>query len=184
MSRYIVLLVLFVGLAGIVPHYLEDYAGRHPAPVPKGISPVTESSAAVAVASPVPEASYLGGGRSASLQPNAEGHFTGTFRFNGRSVQAMIDTGATDIAMNETTARNVGIVLPESAFVYPVTTANGMTKAARATLDSVEVGQVRVDDVSALVLQDSALSQTLIGMSFLEKLRSYQVKDGILDLRN
>ncbi|HET7411875.1 MAG TPA: TIGR02281 family clan AA aspartic protease [Pararhizobium sp.] len=181
MSRYIVLLVLFVGLAGIVPHYFEAYSGHHSSEPAHNASPEPASAPA---APTLPEASYLGGGRRASLQPNAEGHFTGTFRINGRAIDGMIDTGATDVAMNESTARDLGVSLPPSAFVYTVRTANGTTKAARTTLDSVEVGQIRIDDVAALVLQDRALSEMLIGMSFLGKLRSYQVRNGVLDLRN
>ena len=96
----------------------------------------------------------------------------------------MIDTGATFVALNESTARDIGIALQPSDFTAVVETANGRTKAARTRIDSLEIGDIRQDDVSALVLPDSAMSQTLIGMNVLNRLRSYEVRDGVLNLKD
>jgi aspartyl protease family protein len=65
-----------------------------------------------------------------------------------------------------------------------VRTANGVTRAALVNLDKMEIGAISVDDVEAFVLDDKALSSTLIGMSFMSKLQSYRVKDNRLELVN
>ncbi|MCB1089821.1 MAG: TIGR02281 family clan AA aspartic protease, partial [Verrucomicrobiae bacterium] len=70
----------------------------------------------------------------------------------------------------------------ESDFKYSVNTANGTTKAAAVMIDSIEVGRIHVRGVQAAVLRDNALSGTLIGMSFLNKLKSFQVSSGRLTL--
>lgn len=117
-----------------------------------------------------------------NLKADGRGHFFGTFQMNGRGIDGMIDTGASTIAINETTARRLGFTGNGLDFRYSVDTANGRTDAARIILDRVEIGTVRVRNVEAMVLRDKALSGTLVGMSFLSKLRSYQVQDGGLTL--
>jgi aspartyl protease family protein len=119
-----------------------------------------------------------------TIAADAGGQFASTFRLNGRTVSGMIDTGATYVAINETTARKVGISGSQLNYTYDVNTANGTIKAAHVMLDRVEIGSLRVQDVEAFVLKDKALNGTLIGMSFLKKLTSFSVKDGSLSLVN
>lgn len=116
------------------------------------------------------------------LKADAQGHYNGDFKINGKSVQGLIDTGATYVALNETTARHLGYSVAALDYRNTVNTANGQTKAAYVKLDRIEIGGVRVSDVDALVLKDDALSSTLIGVSFLKKLTSYSVEDGALHL--
>ena len=94
----------------------------------------------------------------------------------------MIDTGASVVAMNRTTARRVGVSPANSEFIHPVNTANGTVNAASARLDRLEIGGIVVRDVQAVVLDDNALSGTLIGMSFLNSLRRYRVENARLFL--
>ena len=101
------------------------------------------------------------------------GHYTGTFKMNGKPVDAMVDTDASLVAINVSTARRLGFSPAALDFRYQVNTANGSIKAAHIVLDRVEVGSIRVRDVDAFVLGDEALSSTLVGMSFMKKLRSY-----------
>ena len=63
-----------------------------------------------------------------------------------------------------------------------MSTANGTVKAARVSLDRVEIGSISVRDVEAMVLPDKSLSGMLVGMSFLNKLSSYRVENGALYL--
>lgn len=179
MTRYIALLVLCVGLAGIVPHYFEAYQ----ADLPDGAPHAASDAAPISPAPPAPKAAYLGNGRTVTLEPDRSGHFSGTFRINGQTLSGLIDTGATYVAMNASTARRLGISPSQSDYAYPVQTANGITKAARTTLDTVEIGPIRVEHIDAFVLDDAAITETLIGMSFLKKLDSYRVRNGVLDLR-
>jgi aspartyl protease family protein len=119
---------------------------------------------------------------SATLAADRRGHFKGAFRFNGRSVEGMVDTGASLIAINESTARKLGFGVSSLDFRHTVGTANGNTEAARIVFDRVEIGNVRIRDVEAYVLRDKALSDTLVGMSFLKKLKSFQIEAGNLKL--
>ena len=112
----------------------------------------------------------------AVLKANANGHFSGEFLINGRRVQGMVDTGASLVAINLTTANALGIARSSLDFSYSVDTANGKTEAAFVRLRHVQIDGVRVENVGAMVLDDAALSTTLIGMSFLKELSSYQVE--------
>lgn len=120
---------------------------------------------------------------SYTLEANPSGHFSGDFLLNGRSVHGLIDTGATFVAMNETTARRLGFTGNSLDFRYAVSTANGPTRAARVMLDRVEIGGIRARDIETFVLADEALDSTLIGMSFLRKLKSYSVENGRMVLK-
>jgi aspartyl protease family protein len=119
-------------------------------------------------------------GRKVKLAADQRGHFVAEFRLNGRRVDAMVDTGATFVAINVSTARRIGLKLGPNDFQYMVETANGQTRAASASIESLEIGRIEVKDVQALVLDDQALSGTLIGTSFLNRLGRYQVENGAL----
>jgi aspartyl protease family protein len=119
-------------------------------------------------------------GRTVSVQADSRGHFLATFRINGRSVDAMVDTGATMVALNLSTARRVGISLRPADFRHAVDTANGTVKVALVELASLQLGRIAVERVQAVVLEDTALSTNLIGMTFLSRLGKYQVQDGTL----
>ncbi|HMQ57751.1 MAG TPA: TIGR02281 family clan AA aspartic protease [Rhizobiaceae bacterium] len=110
------------------------------------------------------------------------GHFFAEFQFNGRRVNAVVDTGATLVAMNESTARSVGIRVQPSDFIYTVNTANGQAKAARALIGDIRIGRIRINDVEAAVMEDGALDTVLIGMSYLKRLRKFEVQNDRLEL--
>ncbi len=120
--------------------------------------------------------------RLAAISADDRGHFNAVFRINGRPVEGMIDTGASLVALNESTARRIGIAGSRLQFEHQVSTANGKTEAAHVVLDEVELQGVRVRQVDAFVLRDTALSSTLVGMSFLKKLTSFRVDRGTLKL--
>ena len=82
------------------------------------------------------------------------GHFTTDGRVEGRRIDFMVDTGASVIALTESSAARIGIRPSRSDFNAPVSTANGVVKAARARLDSVDIGGLEVRDVQAMILPD------------------------------
>ncbi|WP_136657778.1 TIGR02281 family clan AA aspartic protease [Nitratireductor sp. XY-223] len=141
-----------------------------------------EKQETVKVIAPEPVATSYVGGRDVVLTADPRGHFRGDFRINGRTVTGLVDTGATAVAINRSTARQVGVFLSPAMFTYRVTTANGTVKAARVELDSVALKSIRIRNVEAFVLDDDSLAGTLIGMSFLNRLSSYQARDGKLVL--
>lgn len=185
MLRKLVILGIFAGTSASVPilyqsnpeafHDFVDSALEEPAPQAEPARPL------VVVQKVAPASEKLSGSaRSVRLTPDDRGHFRADFRLNGRSVDALIDTGATLIAVNRATARRLGVSLAESDFKHEVRTANGTTRAAAAMIDTVEIGRIRVRDVQAVVLDDTALEGTLIGMSFLKRLSGYKVEYGDL----
>lgn len=83
----------------------------------------------------------------------------------------MVDTGASVIALRERDAARLGLHPARRDYTVNVSTANGTLKAAPVELNRVEVGGLTVRNVAALVLPDDALSQNLLGMSFLSKVK-------------
>jgi aspartyl protease family protein len=119
-------------------------------------------------------------GRKVRLEGDEQGHFNAQFKVNGRSIDGMVDTGASMIAINVSTARRLGLSLGSSDFRHPVTTANGTIMGAIAQLETVQIGRIQVKGVDAMVLEDRALSGTLVGMSFLSRLSSFRIENGVL----
>lgn len=123
-------------------------------------------------------------GRLYVLKSDDQGHFTGKFRLNGKSMNAMVDTGATFVTINESVARGLGYGGNDLRFRYEVSTANGKVKAARVVLKTVEIGTVHARNVEALVVRGKVLDNVLIGMSFMKKLSSYSAENNELKLFN
>lgn len=121
-------------------------------------------------------------GRKSIIKMDNRGHFVASARLNGRRMNVLVDTGATSVAINESTARKLGIHLKPSDFKYKVRTANGVTKAASAIIDEIEIGRVRITNVRASVSKDSSLNVVLLGMAFLKELRKFEVTNGELIL--
>ncbi|GAB5464246.1 MULTISPECIES: retropepsin-like aspartic protease family protein [Hoeflea] len=167
-----------------LPYYAQDissFLASETAPEAASARPVAYQPQ---TAKAQPKAHYATGVRAAVIPMTGDGHFSSDFRINGRLIKGLIDTGATYVAINVSTARTLGLGLANSDFRHQVRTANGVTRAALVNLDKMEIGAISVDDVEAFVLDDKALSSTLIGMSFMSKLQSYRVKDNRLELVN
>ena len=129
---------------------------------------------------PAVEPPAISNGRSVTLSKDHSGHFQADARVDGRNVSFMVDTGATVIALTESDAARIGIRPFRSDYTTTVTTANGSAKAAAVRLASIDVGGVVVRDVPALVLPNSALSQNLLGMAFLSRLKRFEYANGRL----
>jgi aspartyl protease family protein len=118
------------------------------------------------------------GSRNVSIAPDGRGHFQTEGRIDGQWIEFMVDTGASVVALNERSAARFGLYPSRSEYNTAVTTANGTIKAARTRLDMIEIGGLVVRDVDAMVLPDVALSENLLGLSFLSKLRRYEYANG------
>lgn len=149
-----------LSLAGLAPQTAEIQAGK------------TASVATPAAAQP--------SGRKIAIPADASGHFIAGFKANGRPLEAMIDTGATLVALNTSSARKAGIHLAPADFSHEVQTANGRVKVALVTLDRLEIGRIALDRVEAVVIEDRALATNLVGMNFLKRLGRYQVENNRL----
>jgi aspartyl protease family protein len=120
--------------------------------------------------------------RSVVIPPSSNGHFHVEGRIDGRRLNFMVDTGASVIALTERDASMLGIHPAERDYVEMVSTANGIVRAAPIQLGMVEIDDLVVHDVAAVVLPDGALSQNLLGLSFLSRLRRFEYSDGRLVL--
>lgn len=118
------------------------------------------------------------------LKANSGGHFIATAEINGQDIAVLVDTGATAVALSYEDAFNAGLRPNSLDYNVPVSTANGVTHGARVTLEDVAIDGIEISDVEALVLPEGALSGTLLGMSFLSRLSSFKVEDGVLILRD
>jgi aspartyl protease family protein len=119
-----------------------------------------------------------------ALKAGQNGHFIVKAEINGRNVKVLVDTGASAVALSYEDAKDIGLSPGNLEYNIPVSTANGVVRAAGVNLDKVEIDGVRVSDVQGLVLPEGAMRGSLLGMSFLSKLKSFKVEDGVLYLKN
>ena len=119
-----------------------------------------------------------GGVRSLSIPKDARGHFQTNGRIDGQRVDFMIDTGASVVALNERSAARFGLRPSPGDYKATVNTANGTIKAAPTRIAMIELGGLIVRDVDAMVLPDEALSENLLGLSFLSKLKRFEYANG------
>ena len=118
------------------------------------------------------------------LKPDERGHYVADAEINNVTVKVIVDTGATAVALSFQDAGDAGLRPNSLTYDVPVNTANGLVKAAKVTLRRVEVDGVEVRDVEGLVLPDGVMTGTLLGMSYLSRLREFRVKDGVLHLED
>lgn len=110
-----------------------------------------------------------------------DGHYYLTLQVNGQPLQAMVDTGASDLVLPMAAARELGIDTDSLRFLGRAYTANGEVRTARVTLDSVTLGMATDRDVSAVVNQGDQ-GKTLLGMSYLRRWSGFEIRDGQLIL--
>jgi aspartyl protease family protein len=135
------------------------------------------ASTASRKAAPV-ETPLQNGYRSLSIARDSRGHFLTEGRIDGQRLDFMVDTGASVIALNETSAARFGLRPSRGDYNATVTTANGTIKAAHTRLAMVDIGGLVVRDVDAMVLPDEALSENLLGLSFLSRLKRFEYANG------
>ena len=111
---------------------------------------------------------------------NQSGHFFVNSVVNGVEVRFLIDTGATDVVLTRYDAKRLGIDLNKLSYTRRVTTANGTIWSARVKLDYIKIGSITIHDVVASIGQEDKLDTGLLGMSFLNRLKSYHVYDNSL----
>lgn len=168
MRQILVMAAVVLASSGLFARYVTDRTASPPAPATaKVATPAARSSAT---------------GRTVSIRSDRRGHFAVEGRVDGRRLNFMVDTGASVIALTASDAARLGLHPARNAFTAPVQTANGTVLAARTTLDRVEIDDISVRDVAALIMPDAALSENLLGLSFLSRLRRFEYGSGKLVL--
>ncbi len=122
-------------------------------------------------------------GRTVEIARASTGDFNVTAQVNGARVNMVLDTGASSVVLTFADAKAAGLPLEVLAYTEDIDTANGRARAAPVTLDRVAIGGLVERSIGALVAQPGRLKTSLLGMSFLNRLQSWEVRGDRLLLR-
>lgn len=147
-------------------------ASLDPAPYAAALRP---DQAALAAPAPAPAP-------AASIRKSADGHYWAEANVNGKAVRFLVDTGATAVALTLDDARRLGIDTAHLSYSYDVITADGKARAAMVKLASISIAGAKVDNVDALVIE-KGLGASLLGMSYLGRLRAFEATQTALILK-
>jgi clan AA aspartic protease (TIGR02281 family) len=114
--------------------------------------------------------------RAVQIERGQNGEFALQAKINGVNAPMVIDTGATSVVLTYETAKAAGLPLELLEYDVDVETAGGHTKAARLTLDRLAIGKLIERSVPALVVPHGQMKTNLLGMSFLDRLESWEVR--------
>ncbi len=122
-------------------------------------------------------------GRTVEVARAFNGDFDVTAEINGARVSMVLDTGASSVVLTREDAKAAGLPLEVLAYTVNIDTANGRTRAAPVVLDRIAIGGLVERSIEALVAQPGQLKTSLLGMSFLNRLQSWEVRGDRLVLR-
>lgn len=131
----------------------------------------------------VPGVAIESGPSEVTLRAASDGHFYAFANVNGVGTRLMVDTGASTVVLSDEAAQALGIETGNLFYDVQVSTANGTTRAARIRLDQIEIGGITVRGVEAMVARPGAMSGSLLGMSYLRRLKSFEFAGSRLILR-
>lgn len=123
-------------------------------------------------------------GQTVEIAASENGHFHAEAEINGQTLQVLVDTGATMVALTYEDAESAGIYLKPSDFSYGVNTANGVARVASVMIDRISIGDITVRNVRGTVSERGRLSTSLLGMSFLSRLERVDMRAGVLVLKD
>ena len=121
--------------------------------------------------------------RTVQLKAGTHGHYYAGAEINGRSIDVLVDSGASIVALTYDDARRAGVYVRDGDFTQRVSTANGLARVAPVVLDRVSIGDITVRNVPAAVTEPGSLATSLLGMSFLGRLQSVEMRAGTLVLQ-
>ncbi len=113
------------------------------------------------------------------LARNRDGHYVAKGEINGKSVQFLLDTGATQISIPSVVANDLGLVRGTAMLAQ---TANGTVKVYATRADEVRLGHIVLQNVPASINPGMNGADVLLGMSFLKHLEIIQ-RGNVLRLR-
>ncbi len=122
-------------------------------------------------------------GRTVEVARAFNGDFDVHAEINGARVAMVLDTGASSVVLTRDDAKAAGLPLEVLAYTVNIDTANGRARAAPVVLDRIAIGGLVERSVEALVAQPGQLKTSLLGMSFLNRLQSWEVRGDRLLLR-
>jgi len=111
------------------------------------------------------------------------GDFMAQAQVNGAAVNMLIDTGASSVVLTQEAAKAANLPLDLLKYDVAIETASGRTHAAAVLIDRIAVGGILERRVPALVSAPGELKTSLLGMSFLNRLKSFEIGGGRLLMR-
>jgi len=113
-----------------------------------------------------------------AIEADRSGHYRTPVQLEGREIKMLVDTGASFVSLTKEDADSLGIRPAPTDYKLQLNTANGIATAAAVWLPNVRIGAIEVHDVPAIVMSAGASSDSLLGMSFLQRLRRFGVAGG------
>jgi aspartyl protease family protein len=129
-----------------------------------------------------PQDAERGEDQALAIRQAADGHYYVYARINGSETRLLVDTGATLTVLSKRHAERAGIFPSAGDYTASVRTASGIEKAAPVRIRELEIGEARLQDVPALVM-DTPADTSVLGIGTLQRFKSYEVRDGVLTLR-
>jgi aspartyl protease family protein len=169
MRSFMPFAILACLLAGFAPRLADQLGSPHP------LSPASATDESLAVPA-------VAGPRSVVIARAANGHFDVEGAVDGRRLNFIVDTGASAVTLNSDDAARLGLHPAERDFTAALNTANGVIRGAPVRLNMVEVGDIMVRDVAAVIVPVEALRTNLLGLTFLSRLHHFDYHDGKLRL--
>jgi aspartyl protease family protein len=172
-------LIMLAALACVIAGWMQKTTDK--VVESRTVAPGKTASTATIPAAPRPatkavQQSDTGG--KITLESDRRGHFKAEARIEGQRFDFLVDTGASVVVLRESDAMRSGFHPNKSNYTATVSTANGSVKAAPFRLDRIEIGTIAVSGLQAMVLPDDVLATNLLGVSFLSRLKRYEVADG------
>lgn len=171
-DRLLSLLIASILIAASVA-WLSQRLNTEPSPEPPSLQ--------TARVTPAPEEKPAY--NAANIRRESDGHFWTWADVDGSSLKFLVDTGASVVALTWKDAKRLRLKPEELDFDWTITTANGKTTAASVLLPSIRIGNVEIENVEAVVMHRDDLQNSLLGMSFLGELYSYEFKGSTLIIR-
>ncbi|PCJ06068.1 MAG: TIGR02281 family clan AA aspartic protease [Rhodobacteraceae bacterium] len=126
-----------------------------------------------------PQQSVIGSTGQIEVPRSPDGHYYLTIDVNDVPITFLVDTGATDVVLNANDARSAGIDPDTLAYLGRASTANGEVRTASVWLDSMSLGGISDRNVRVWVNQGE-LEQSLLGMAYLQRWSSIEIRNGSL----
>lgn len=125
--------------------------------------------------------SWPASSEAVELKREPNGHFYADVEINGTPIRALVDTGASGIALSRDDARRAGIGISIGMYEVVGEGASGEVRGERVTLDRVTLGPETAENMRAIVLDSG--NQTLLGQSFLSHFDSVEIQGDTMILR-
>ena len=124
------------------------------------------------------------GGPAVEVARARDGDFNVRVEINGNRIPMLVDTGASSVVLTPEDAVAAGLPLEFLRYDIPIDTANGRGRAAAVVLDRVEIaGNITERNVPALIASPGSLKHSLLGMTFLSRLASFEIRGEKLVMR-